>query len=61
VTLRTGYTGNTFGPKGFSIEFLRRVTPPSVFPYEFALLEVITELSTGQHAGIRWAAFGVEF
>src|SRR5260370_37337316 len=43
------------------IDFLGRVTAPSVFLWEFALLEVITKLSTGHCAEIRWSAIGVEF
>ena len=43
------------------IDFLRRMTAPRVFLYEFALFEVITELSNGHCAGIRWSAIGVEF
>src|SRR5260370_2719932 len=43
------------------IDFLARVTAPSVFLWEFALLEVITKLSNGHCAGIRWSAIGAEF
>jgi hypothetical protein len=43
------------------VDFLGRVTAPRVFLCEFALLEVITELSNGHCAGIRWSAIGVEF
>ena len=43
------------------VDFLGRVTAPRVFLCEFALLEMITELSNGHCAGIRCSAIGVDF
>jgi hypothetical protein len=39
--------------------YLGSVTAPSVFPHEFALLEMIAELSNGHRAGTHWPDAGV--
>jgi hypothetical protein len=43
------------------VDYLCSVTAPGVFPREFALLEVIAELSNGHRAGIRCSGIGVDF
>lgn len=43
------------------VNFLGSVTAPGVFPREFALLEMIAELSNGHRAGIRCSDIGVDF
>src|ERR1700724_2501760 len=43
------------------VNFLGSVTAPGVFPREFAVLEMIAELSNGHRAGIRGSAIGVDF
>jgi hypothetical protein len=43
------------------VNYLGSVTAPGVFPREFALLEMITELSNGHCAGIRCSGMGDDF
>ena len=43
------------------VNYLCSVTAPGVFPREFALLEMIAELSNGHRAGIRCSGIGVDF
>jgi len=43
------------------VDFLRRVTAPRIVLCEFALREMITELSYRHCAGIHWPGTGVDF
>jgi len=43
------------------VDYLCSVTAPGVFPREFALLEVIAELSNGHRTGSRCSGIGVDF
>src|SRR5215472_5496879 len=42
------------------VNFLSSVTAPGVFHHEFALLEMIAELSNSHRAGIRYSAISVD-